>query len=235
MRRASPSRATAIVLLMALASFFSLASLRASEPKESRPPIYDPSADVKAQIAAALQKASDGNKSVLLMFGANWCPWCHKLHELFRTDDAVRRYLDDHFLLVMVDIGEKKGEPLNQDVVGKYCRFFDALRKRRSDRSLAALLREANNALDKLDATLRARRKYMDEMEAKYGAEQAAIGTNETTAVLDRSRLRRYVDEVEERMDSVRPAEIRQPGMPARPGSQAGGADILGRGRGETP
>jgi thioredoxin-related protein len=105
---------------MALASFFSLASLRASEPKESRPPIYDPSADVKAQIAAALQKASDGNKSVLLMFGANWCPWCHKLHELFRTDDAVRRYLDDHFLLVMVDIGEKKGEPLNQDVVGKY-------------------------------------------------------------------------------------------------------------------
>lgn len=121
MRRTNPSRATAIVLLMAaLASFFSLAGLRAAEPKESRPPIYDPSADVKAQIASALQMAAGSNKSVLLMFGANWCPWCHKLHELFRTDDAVRRYLDDHFLLVMVDIGEKKGEPLNQDVVGKY-------------------------------------------------------------------------------------------------------------------
>ena len=121
MRRTNPSRATAIVLLMAaLASFFSSACLRAEVPKVARPSIYDPSADVKAQIAAALQMAAGTNKSVLLMFGANWCPWCHKLHELFRMDDAVRRYLDDHFMLVMVDIGEKKGESLNQDVVEKY-------------------------------------------------------------------------------------------------------------------
>jgi thioredoxin-related protein len=88
--------------------------------KPDRPAIFDTKADGEKQIADALKIASRDNKRLLLMFGANWCPWCHKLHELFRTDDAVRRYLDDHFLLVMVDIGEKKGEPLNQDVVGKY-------------------------------------------------------------------------------------------------------------------
>ena len=120
MRRTKPSRATAIALLMVLASFFSLANLWAADAKESKPPIYDPGSDVKSQIASAIDKAGSGNKSVLLMFGANWCPWCHRLHELFQADAAIRRYLGDHYLVVMVDIGEKKDEPLNQDVVGKY-------------------------------------------------------------------------------------------------------------------
>jgi thioredoxin-related protein len=120
MRRTKPSRAAVIVLLMVLASFFSLANLWAADGKESKPPIYDPAADVKSQIASALQNAVSGGKAVLLMFGANWCPWCHRLHELFQADAAIRRYLEDHYVLVMVDIGEKKGEPLNQDVVGKY-------------------------------------------------------------------------------------------------------------------
>lgn len=120
MRRTKPSRSTVIFLLMVLASFFSLANLRAADGKESKAPIYDPEADVKSQIASAIEKTGIGNRAVLLMFGANWCPWCHRLHELFRADAAIRRYLDDYYVLVMVDIGEKKGTPLNQDVVGKY-------------------------------------------------------------------------------------------------------------------
>ena len=119
MRRNNLSGKAAILLLMALGLFFSRAFLPAADVKESKPPIYDPAADVKSQVASALEKAGNGNKSVLLMFGANWCPWCHRLHELFQADAVIRRYLGDHYLVVMVDIGEKKGEPLNQDVVGK--------------------------------------------------------------------------------------------------------------------
>jgi thioredoxin-related protein len=120
MRRNHISGEAAILLLMASALFFSRAFLLAADAQKSQPPIYDPAADVKSQIASALQNAASGDKAVLLMFGANWCPWCHRLHELFQADAAIRRYLDDHFVRVMVDIGEKKGEPLNQDVVGQY-------------------------------------------------------------------------------------------------------------------
>jgi thioredoxin-related protein len=120
MRRNTLSVEAAILLLMAFGLFFSQAFLPAADVKQSKPPIYDPAADVKSQIASALEKKGTGNRAVLLMFGANWCPWCHRLHELFQADAAIRRYLGDHYVLVMVDIGEKKDAPLNQDVVGKY-------------------------------------------------------------------------------------------------------------------
>ena len=54
------------------------------------------------------------------MFGGNWCPWCHKLHELFETDAQIKALLDSSFILVLVDVGEKNGEPLNRDLVEKY-------------------------------------------------------------------------------------------------------------------
>jgi uncharacterized protein YyaL (SSP411 family) len=36
-----------------------------------------------------LALAGKDGKRVLLQFGANWCPWCHKLHSLFDTDKDI--------------------------------------------------------------------------------------------------------------------------------------------------
>jgi thioredoxin-related protein len=95
--------------------------LRADEiPARQKPPIYDPGADVKALIVKARADAVAGHKNLLLMFGGNWCPWCHRLHELFKADEAIRSRLAKSFVLVMVDVGEKPGEKLNTDLLELY-------------------------------------------------------------------------------------------------------------------
>ena len=42
-------------------------------------------------------------RRVLVMFGGDWCGWCHKLHDLFAYDPAIRELLHEEYVLVMVD------------------------------------------------------------------------------------------------------------------------------------
>jgi thioredoxin-related protein len=69
----------------------------------ARPSIYDKNADAKVQVAEATAKAKREDKRVLLMFGGDWCGWCHKLHTLFRTNPEIRRLLSYEYELVMID------------------------------------------------------------------------------------------------------------------------------------
>jgi thioredoxin-related protein len=108
-----------IILATAIGAL-ALAAWAAAEAKADRPAIYDPAADSKAQINAALVKAKAENRHLLLMFGGNWCPWCHRLHALLQSDARLRDLLEKSFCLIMVDVGEKAGEPLNADLVQLY-------------------------------------------------------------------------------------------------------------------
>jgi thiol:disulfide interchange protein len=70
-----------------------------------RTPLYDASADARQNIADALALAKADHKLVLIDFGADWCADCVVLSRLF--DDAqVKPYLDDHFAVVRVDVGQ---------------------------------------------------------------------------------------------------------------------------------
>ena len=66
---------------------------------------YDESRDPRADIAVALEIAAAQGKLVLLDFGANWCPDCLVLDELY-SDPAVAALLDEHYVLVTIDVGE---------------------------------------------------------------------------------------------------------------------------------
>ena len=70
----------------------------------ARQPIYDEAADAEQLVAAALAVAKRDHQRVLLMYGGNWCGWCHLLHATLTTDPLVRPAMDD-YLLVHVDIG----------------------------------------------------------------------------------------------------------------------------------
>lgn len=111
------TRPVALAFLAALAGV-ALAAQQAEPPR--RQPIYDPQADVKALTDAALRTAKAENRRVLLMFGANWCPWCHKLHALFREDAQVSACLKKHYVLVMVDVGETREKLLNRELVNRF-------------------------------------------------------------------------------------------------------------------
>lgn len=69
--------------------------------------VYDSTANAEQDIQNAIKAAKMENKRVLLMFGANWCPWCQRLHHLIETNERVNQYLHEHYELVLVDLGKR--------------------------------------------------------------------------------------------------------------------------------
>jgi thiol-disulfide isomerase/thioredoxin len=74
----------------------------------ARPPIYDPTADGKAVIAAAIAQAARADKHVLIEWGGNWCGWCYKLHDVFTQDSEVEPIVFQDYELVLLDEGSNR-------------------------------------------------------------------------------------------------------------------------------
>ncbi|HCS47581.1 MAG TPA: hypothetical protein DIW61_04735 [Candidatus Aminicenantes bacterium] len=74
--------------------------------KAEQAPIYDESADAKADINAAIVRAGKENRRILVQWGANWCGWCRLLHKLFHDDKSIARKLLYEYEVVLVDIGK---------------------------------------------------------------------------------------------------------------------------------
>jgi thiol-disulfide isomerase/thioredoxin len=94
-------RLSALVAALLLAA--AARPLPAEAPEKGKPDIYDVKADAKALISTALARAKKENQRVLVMFGGNWCGWCHKLHDLFQKNPEIARLLLYEYRLVMVD------------------------------------------------------------------------------------------------------------------------------------
>lgn len=71
--------------------------------KPKRQPIYDPQADAKALIAAAIERARLEHKHVLIEWGGNWCGWCYKLHDVFTRNETVLPIVQQEFEFLLVD------------------------------------------------------------------------------------------------------------------------------------
>lgn len=92
----------------------------APEYPQLGPDIYDPKANGSADIAKALTTAQASHKNVLLVFGANWCPWCRSLHRVFASDSSVAKALAENFVVVLIDSNWRHGEKRNDDVNLRY-------------------------------------------------------------------------------------------------------------------
>ena len=82
--------------------------------------VYDVHADGSAQVEASLATATAEHKRVILVFGANWCIWCHRLHATFTSDPAVAKALAQGFVVDYIDVNTRKGEKRNADVNTRY-------------------------------------------------------------------------------------------------------------------
>ena len=121
LRRIKLERVTVSWMLMGIIVILLCGNLTAAlQTKSARPDIYDPELDVKAAIKSSLEQAGAENKHLLLMFGGNWCGWCHLLHGLFETNQTVKSFLKSKYILILVDIGESADKPLNRDLVKLY-------------------------------------------------------------------------------------------------------------------
>ncbi len=107
-------RARVVCLLFAISAVHSAQAADAT--KTSRPAIYDETADGARQISDAVARAKKENKRVLLQFGANWCGWCYRLHNLFQSDKRINEKLRADYVVALVDINKDH----NRDLVIKY-------------------------------------------------------------------------------------------------------------------
>jgi len=100
-------RQLSIAFMLLASSLFACNGLQAGDAASlALPPIYDESADGSKQIADALALAGKDGKRVLLQFGANWCPWCHKLHALFDSDKDIAALLKRDYVVVLIDVNK---------------------------------------------------------------------------------------------------------------------------------
>lgn len=116
-------KTTRAPLLLAFV-FVAVFHLAARAHENIGPAIYDEHADAAQQITAALGTAKTENKRVLLQFGANWCIWCHRFHDLLATDPPLHAEMQADYVLVLVDTNEghnaatnaRYGSPANMGI-----------------------------------------------------------------------------------------------------------------------
>ena len=77
------------------------------------------------QIDAGVETARREQKRVLLSLGANWCSDSQKMFRLLRTDRRLQRELENHFVLVMVDVNDRNGPRRNAIVLERYPNALD--------------------------------------------------------------------------------------------------------------
>ena len=83
------------VLLLLLASAFAVTAA---------PLPFDSKADPAAELQAALVRSHESGRPVLLLFGANWCEDCRKLHAALHGERLAPLMAAD-FETVNVDVG----------------------------------------------------------------------------------------------------------------------------------
>jgi thiol:disulfide interchange protein len=71
--------------------------------KANEPKLYNPAANAKADIAAAVKMASAQHKNVLLQIGGNWCVWCLRFNDLVTKDSTLNKYMQDNFVVLHVN------------------------------------------------------------------------------------------------------------------------------------
>jgi thioredoxin 1 len=72
--------------------------------KVAEGPPYDEKADASKQVAAALAEASKTGKSIVLIFGANWCPDCRALDAQMHKPE-LPAIVEKNFVVVKIDVG----------------------------------------------------------------------------------------------------------------------------------
>ncbi len=113
-----------VTLILLVSISFSISSfaqetkakkLKLVKPKKEK--LYDPTADAKADIAVAVEKANKEGKHVLIQFGGNWCGWCILFHDKVEANDTLRTAMNESYVTVLVNWSM---ENQNEEIFEKY-------------------------------------------------------------------------------------------------------------------
>ncbi len=68
---------------------------------------FDPTRDPKADLATAVQAASNSGKRIILDVGGEWCGWCVYMDTFFSKNPVLSKIRDDNFIWVKVNMSEQ--------------------------------------------------------------------------------------------------------------------------------
>ncbi|HVI47024.1 MAG TPA: thioredoxin family protein [Chitinophaga sp.] len=79
--------------------------------------IYSPTANAKADLAAARQKAAAEKKHVLLQIGGNWCIWCKRFYKFVEDDPALKEAVNKNYVVYHLNYSkENKNLPILKEL-----------------------------------------------------------------------------------------------------------------------
>ncbi|WP_129717223.1 thioredoxin family protein [Pedobacter sp. SYP-B3415] len=80
---------------------------------QDKPKIYNPQANAKAELQAAVARAAKAKKHVFVQVGGNWCSWCIAFHNLVEATPELKGYLTSNYEKVLINFSpENKNEAL---------------------------------------------------------------------------------------------------------------------------
>jgi thioredoxin-related protein len=86
----------------------------AQSPSEMK---YDAKADPRADLQAALARASKEGKNVLMDVGGEWCSWCHRMDRFLADNSDLGALLAKNYVLVKVNFSD---ENKNEAFLARY-------------------------------------------------------------------------------------------------------------------
>lgn len=79
--------------------------------------VYNPTEDAGNAIADAVKQAKVNGKHVLIQVGGNWCIWCARFHEFVNSDEDLRNYVANNYVVYHLNYSK---ENKNSEVLAKY-------------------------------------------------------------------------------------------------------------------
>ncbi len=107
------------VIILILFFYTSITNSQTNNLNKKYEPIlkYDPARNPEEDLKKTIVEAKKTGKRILLEVGGDWCIWCHKLDKFFEENKDVKKFLDDHFILMKVNFSK---ENKNEKFLSKY-------------------------------------------------------------------------------------------------------------------
>lgn len=95
-------------ITLILLAFMAVGAANAQEKttKKEAVKIYNPAANARADIDAAVAKAKKANKHVFVQVGGNWCSWCIAFHNMVDNTPALKKLMNDNYETVLVNYSQ---------------------------------------------------------------------------------------------------------------------------------
>lgn len=91
--------------------FALFASLRSFAGDSTR--LYNPAADARKELDAAVANAKRDGKHVLVQVGGNWCIWCYRFNDFVTKDTALSRLVNKNYVVYHLNYSkENKNLPV---------------------------------------------------------------------------------------------------------------------------